>query len=87
MSKEIRFGPYFDDYNVTTVFENVIHIPEEEDIAVVYGPNRSGKSTMIRAIENTMDLFMGVESNGWKEADIGIDPPYTMQFIDEFKMR
>ena len=87
MSKEIRFGPSSEDYADTTVFENVIHIPEEDDIAVVFGPNRSGKSTMIRAIENTMDLFMGVDSNGWKEADIGIEPPYKMEFIDEFKIR
>ena len=89
MSKEIRFGPVnVDDYSLTDVFENVIHIPEEEDIAVVYGPNRSGKSTMIRAIENTMDLFTGIaDSNGWKETDIGISPPYKMEFIDEFKIR
>ena len=85
MSKEIRLGPrpYNEwDRERGNIFENVIHIPEEDDIAVIYGPNRSGKSTMIRAIENTMDIL---QLEGWDD-QIGIDPPYTLKFIDETKL-
>ena len=88
VSKEIRLGPRmlseWDGWYGPPIFENVIHIPEEDDIAVVYGPNRSGKSTIIRAMGNTLDLRASYET-GWDD-QIGIDPPYTLKFIDETKL-
>ena len=83
MSKEIRLGGLDEsDSPNWAIFDNVIHIPEDEDIAVVYGPNRSGKSTMLRAIAGTMDLFRE-SRKGWDDANIGLIPPYKVEFTDE----
>ena len=88
MLKEVSLsteGDFYEHQGMPSGFKNVIHIPDDEDIAIVYGPNLSGKSTILSAIENTMGWFNRHLSEGWK-SNIGVDAPYTLEFVDEYKL-